>query len=100
MIYCDQITIGTWDFDVNVAVLEKRGDPSAIHCGRIISFELLLNEVDVLYFDHGEWLTDTDSLIDLDPEFFDAVIMARDLMISKWSNPEKIRFKTEKTDLF
>ena len=97
--YFDQIMVAGYSFDVAVRVRKERGDPSAIHCGRIVTFELSYEDEFVGYFDDGEWLIQINPTM-YDPEFYDCAILARDLMIQKWSNPERIRQKTVKTDLF
>ena len=98
--YFDQITIGLYSFDASIRVREKRGDPSAIHCGRIVCFELLHEGELVAYFDDGQWYITPDEAPFSDDEFAESVRIARDILIQKWSNPEKIDMKTVKTDLF
>lgn len=97
--YFDQIMIAGYPFDIAVRVREKRGDPSAIHCGRIVTFELTYENEFIAYYDNGNWDIDIDPSM-YDPEFFDIATLARDLMLRKWSNPEKLKTKCEKTDLF
>lgn len=97
--YFDQITVALYSFDVAIRVRHDRGDPSAIHCGRIVTFELSYEGEFVTYFDDGEWLIPIE-MDRYDAEFYDCAVLARDLMIQKWSNPERIREKTTKTDLF
>ena len=98
--YYDQITVGEYSFDAAITVQEKRGDPSAIHCGRIVCFELICDDELVVYFDEGQWyLTPEGPLYD-DDKFVESVRMARDLLIRKWSNPEKVKVAPVKTDLF
>ena len=98
--YYDQIAIGEYFFEVNVRVRERRGDPSAIHCGRIVVFEMMCDGELVGYFDDGQWYITPDCPPYEQGTFEESAIMARDLMITKWSNPERIRMKIEKTDLF
>lgn len=98
--YYDQITIGLYSFDATITVREKRGDPSAIHCGRIVCFELLHEDEIVAYFDDAQWYITPDEPPFSDDEFAESVRIARDILIQKWSNPEKVKVKTEKTDLF
>ena len=100
--YFDRIMIAGWPFDISVRLRDERGDPSAIRCGRIVTFEMYYLDTIIAYFDDGEWLIGTDSLMeeDFDPEFHDAAVMARDMMIQKWSYPERIKMRTEKTELF
>ena len=99
--YYDQITVGGYSFDASIAVLDKRGDPSAIHCGRIVVFEMTCEDELAAYYDDGQWY-----IVPEKPPFFEpfgeAAAMARDLLIQKWSNPEKIRNgnKIVHTDLF
>lgn len=100
--YYDQITIGLYSFDANITLQEKRGDPSAINCGRIVCFELF-TESDgelVAYFDDGQWYITPDEPPFSNDEFAESVKMARELLIQKWRNPEKIQMKTVRTDLF
>lgn len=98
--YFDQIMIAGYPFDVAVRIREDRGDPSAIHCGRIVTFELTYEGDFIAYFDNGEWLIQIQPDI-YDPEFYDCAILARDLMVHKWGNPEKIHTrKAVMTDLF
>ena len=98
--YYDQITIGLYTFDAGIRVRDRRGDPSAIRCGRIVCFELTCNDELVAYFDDGQWYITPDKPPFSDDEFAESVRMARDLLIQKWSNPEKIENKTVKTELF
>jgi hypothetical protein len=53
--YFDQITIGSYTFDISVSVQSKRGDPSAIHCGRIVSLTMTCEHETVALFDEGNW---------------------------------------------
>jgi len=98
--YYDQITIGLYSFEATIAVRDKRGDPSAIHCGRIVCFELFHEDELVAYFDDGRWYITPDTNPFDDDEFAESVRIARDILIRKWSNPEKVKAATVKTDLF
>lgn len=98
--YFDQITIGLYSFDASIRVREKRGDPSAIHCGRIVCFEMSWEGEIIAYYELGQWYITPDALLPSNDEFMEAAYLARDLLIQKWSNPEKIDMKTVKTDLF
>ena len=98
--YYDQIIIGGYSFDVSVRVQDKRGDPSAIHCGRIVVFEMLHEDELCAYFDDGQWYITPDQPPYSRDEFAEAATMARDIMIRKWSNPEDVDLKTVMTDLF
>ena len=100
VVYYDQIMIGLYSFDATICVREKRGDPSAIRCGRIVCFELLREDELVAYFDDGQWYITPDAPPFGEDEFAESVRMARDILIQKWSNPDRIDVKTEKTDLF
>ena len=100
VVYYDQITIGLYSFDATITVRDKRGDPSAIHCGRIDCFELLHDDELVAYFDDAQWYITPDAPPFGDDEFAESVRMARDILIQKWSNPERIRNKTVATDIF
>jgi hypothetical protein len=86
--YYDRIVIGGYSFDAAIRVQDKRGDPQAIHCGRIISMSVECEGELVLYFDDGRWYLTPETMIG-DP-FAESVEMARDLLIHKWSNPEKV----------
>lgn len=100
--YYDQITVGEYSFDVSIRVQDKRGDPSAIHCGRIVVFTMEYEGELVAYFDDGQWYITPDQPPYCHDRFAEAVTIARDLMVQKWSNPESIREgnKIVETDLF
>ena len=101
--YYDQVEIGGYPFEAHITLTSKRGDPSAIHCGRIVIFELVFEDTMITYYDEGRWMVEMDELIlndYLDPEFYDCAVMARDILIAKWSNPERIRMKTRETKEF
>ena len=89
--YFDQITIGGYQFDAVISVREKRGDPSAIHCGRIITFELEHEGELLTYFADGKWYLPEAETLFVDDPFLEVVMMARDILIAKWSN--YIKFK-------
>lgn len=97
--YYDQITVGGYSFDASIRVQDKRGDPSAIHCGRIVVFEMLCEDELAAYFDDGQWYITPDQP-PFGGMFGESAAMARDILIHKWSNPEKIRRKTVETNLF
>ena len=97
--YYDQITIGLYSFDATIVVQEKRGDPFAVHCGRIVCFELLNEDELVAYFDDGQWYITPDVPPFGDDEFADSVRMARDILIQKWSNPDRINTRGDKRDV-
>lgn len=97
--YYDQITIGEYSFDATITVKETRGDPSAVHCGRIIYFEMLYDDQIIACFDDGKWYIQ--DIPEIDGSFSESANLARQILIQKWSNPEKIKIqKTVKTDLF
>ena len=93
-IYFDSILIGDCPFDLAVTVQDKRGDPSAIHCGRIIVFEMLCEEETCAYFGDGRWYINPEAN-PFDERFGEKAEIAKDYFISKWSNPEKVRMKEE-----
>lgn len=94
--YYDQITIGLYSFDAVIVVLKKRGNPSAIHCGRIIYFEMRCEDETVCLFEAGTWyiLPGYEEFLE-NYELLESARMARDILIKKWSNPEKIRIVTD-----
>lgn len=99
--YFDRITIGGYDFDAEITVRDKRGDPSAIHCGRIVAFLMTCSDDVIALYDDGTWFnTPTAYPWCSSDEFVETAKVAMDILIRKWSNPEKIRNRTVKTDLF
>lgn len=92
--YFDQITIGDYSFDLAVTVSNKRGDPSAIHCGRIVVFEMTCEDELAAYYDDGQWYV-VPERPPFDDSFGIAAAMARELLVTKWSNPERIKVKQE-----
>ena len=101
--YFDQIMIGGYCFDAEITVrpIEERGDPSAIHCGRIISFQMTCSDDVIALFNDGWWYNLPTEAPFSDDEFAQTAKLAMDMFIRKWSNPERIRGnKIEITDLF
>lgn len=97
--YYDRITVAGYSFDASIRVKDKSGDPSAIHCGRIVSFEMTCGGEFVAYYDDGKWYILPEN--PMEDAFNEAAVMARDILISKWSQPDRIRVtKCEMTDLF
>ena len=76
--YYDQITIGSRTFDVAIIVKRKRGDPSAIHCGRIIALEMTCEDEMIAYFDDGQWYNYPE-------DDFGEACLAVKLVVSEWS---------------
>lgn len=93
-IYFDSILIGDCPFDLAVTVQDKRGDPSAIHCGRIISFEMRCEDELCAYFDDGQWHINPEAN-PFDEQFGEKAEVAKNYFINKWSNPERVRMKEE-----
>lgn len=101
--YYDQITIGVYSFDAIIGMQERRGDPSAINCGRIVHFEMVCEDEMVAYFDEGQWYItpDMETFCPEEDEFTESVRIARDVLIRKWRNPEKVKMTNPvDTDLF
>lgn len=98
--YFDQIVIGGYCFDAEITVRPERGDPSAIHCGRIIYFQMTCNDDVVVLFNDGWWYNLPGEPPWSDDESSQTARMAMDILIKKWSNPEKIKHPIEVTDLF
>lgn len=76
--YYDQITIGGRTFDAAIITQTKRGDPSAIHCGRIVTIEMTCEDDMVAYFDDGQWYSYPD-------DDFGEAGLALQLLITEWS---------------
>ena len=100
--YFDQIVIGGYGFDAEITVRDTRGDPSAIHCGRIVAFQMRCSDDVIALYDDGTWFnTPTESPWSEDDEFTQTAKMAMELLIQKWSNPDRIKTnKIEVTNLF
>ena len=93
-IYFDSIMIEDCPFDLAVTVRDRRGDPSAIHCGRIVVFEMRCEDELCAYFDDGQWYINPE-VNPFDERFGEKAEMAKEYFISKWSNPERIKVKEE-----
>lgn len=95
--YYDQIIIGKYLFEATITLRSKRGDPSAIHCGRIVTLSLQAEDELVAYFDEGEWYNYPDDL-------FGEAHLALQLLITEWSKDKPKPFAGNKipwrTDLF
>lgn len=89
--YFDQITIGSYSFDCAVTVREKRGDPSAIHCGRIVYLEMICEDEIIAYFADGKWYLSPENSFDSD--FNEAACIGRDMLVEKYSNPDRLKMK-------
>lgn len=101
--YFDQIVIGGYGFDAEITVRppEESGDPSAIHGGRIIYFQMTCSDDVVALFNDGWWYNlPTEAPFSHD-EFAETAKMAMDILIRKWSYPERIKGdKIEITNVF
>lgn len=100
--YFDQIILGGYGFDVEVTVRpeEESGDPSAIHGGRIIYFQMTCSDDVVALFHDGWWYNIPGEPPYSDDEFSQTAKLAMEMMLKKWSKPEKINNKIEVTNLF
>ena len=99
--YFDQFIIGGYGFDAQITVRDTRGDPSAIHCGRIISFQMTCSDDVIALFNDGWWYNLPTEAPFSDDDFAQTAKLAMDMFIRKWSNPERIRGdKIEITNLF
>lgn len=98
--YFDQIVIGGYGFDAEITVRDKRGDPSAIHCGRIVAFQMRCSDDVIALYDDGTWFNTPTEPPYGDDEFSMTARMAMDILIRKWSNPDRIKNKIEVTNLF
>lgn len=50
-----QMTLGGWTFDAQAVISEKNGNPAAIHCGRILCFQMNCEDEIIAYFEDGVW---------------------------------------------
>lgn len=95
--FYDQITIGGYLFEAALTIQEKRGDPSAIHCGRILALEMTYDDDLVAFFDDGRWYNYPDDL-------FGEGQLAVMLLINEWSKDKPVPFAGNKipwhTELF
>ena len=75
--YTDWMTMRGYNFKATIGIGPRRGTPLAIHCGRIVSFELEVSDEPIAYFEYGTWYQW--------PDFEDATLVI-DLIIAKWKD--------------
>ena len=80
--FTDSMTINGCQFNAEIGISEKRGDPLAIHGGRILSFYLYWvpdeeNEELVGYFEDGKWVLQPD-------DSFGEAELALCALVEKW----------------
>ena len=76
----DRMTLNGWEFDAQMVISEKSGDAAAIHCGRILVFQLTCDNEIIAYFDNGDWY----QLPDIN---FEEGCLAREMLVEKWNRP-------------
>lgn len=79
----DRMTLNGWEFDAQMVISEKSGDAAAIHCGRILVFQLICDNEIIAYFDEGDWY----QLPDIR---FEEGCLARELLIQKWNKTSSL----------
>ena len=84
----DQMTVDGWQFHASLDICERTGNAAAIHCGRILYFEMQCDGEIIAYFCGGIWYQ-TPS-----PAFIEGRL-ARKLFIEKWNKPKGDIFEHE-----
>ena len=96
--YYDQISIGGYLFEAAITVREIRGNPSASHCGRIVSLEMTIDsDIMVSLYDDGQWYEYPD-------DTFGEGVLATQLIVNEWSKDDPAPFAGRhlpyRTDLY